>query len=121
MNAQVSTEELDQIVQTIEMFEVIAQANPQDTQTMEILKEAYWKVGRAKDAITTARRLADTYNDLGQYSSALLEYEGILQKQPDNPEILAMLGEVEAKLSPGPQKDENGGTNGSGTTFTGAV
>ena len=65
---------------------------------MEILKEAYWKLNRQKDALDITRKLADTYFAFGQYSSALLEYEGILQKDPNNPEVVAALGEVEAKL-----------------------
>jgi tetratricopeptide (TPR) repeat protein len=101
MSSNATTDEQGQLMQTVEMFEVITQANPHDCQSMEILKDAYWKLGRQTEAIVVTRRLADTYVELGQYSSALLEYEGILQKQPDNPEILAMLGEVEAKLSGG--------------------
>jgi tetratricopeptide (TPR) repeat protein len=94
----VTNEELDQILQTIEMFEVILQSNAEDCQSMEILKEAYWKLNRHSDALAITRKLADTYHSLGQYSSALLEYEGILQKDPNNKEIMAMLSEVEAKL-----------------------
>jgi hypothetical protein len=41
MSANVPTEEVDQILQTIEMFEVISQANPHDCQSLEILREAY--------------------------------------------------------------------------------
>ena len=96
----VTNEELDQILQTIEMFEVILQSNAEDCQSMEILKEAYWKLNRQKDALIVTRKLADTYYSLGQYSSALLEYEGILQKDPGNHEIVTRLGEVEARLHP---------------------
>ena len=96
----VTNEELDQILQTIEMFEVILQSNPEDCQSMEILKEAYWKLNRQKDALAITRKLADTYFALGQFSSALLEYEGILQRDPGNNEIIARLGEVEAQLHP---------------------
>jgi len=107
MTAQppVPNEELDQILQTIEMFEVILQSNPHDCQSMEILKDAYWKIGRQKEALTVTRKLADTYYALGQYSSALLEYEGILQKEPDSADVVAMLGEVESKLHPGGRSD----------------
>jgi tetratricopeptide (TPR) repeat protein len=98
MTAPVNTEEQEQILQTIEMFEVIVQSNPGDCQSLEILKEAYWKLSRQTDALNVTRRLADAYMQLGQYSSALLEYEGILQKDPDNAEVVALLGEVEAKL-----------------------
>jgi tetratricopeptide (TPR) repeat protein len=93
-----SSEEQEQIIQTIEMFEVITQANPQDCQSMDILKDAYQRVGKQKEALSVARRLADTYVDLGQFSAAMLEYEGILQKEPDNAEVIAALGDVEEKL-----------------------
>ena len=98
MSAPVSPEEQEQLLQTIEMFEVIAQSNPRDCQSLEILKEAYWKIGRQKEAITATRNLADAYIALGQYASAMLEYEGILQHEPDNVEVLMLLGEVESKL-----------------------
>jgi hypothetical protein len=93
-----STEEQEQILQTIEMFEVITQANPQDCQSLDILKDAYQRVGKQQEALGIARKLADTYVELGQYSAAMLEYEGILQKDTDNPEVIAALGEVEEKL-----------------------
>lgn len=93
-----SSEEQEQILQTIEMFEVITQANPHDCQSLDILKDAYQRVGKQAEALVTARKLADTYVELGQYSAAMLEYEGILQKDADNPEVIAALGEVEEKL-----------------------
>jgi tetratricopeptide (TPR) repeat protein len=93
-----SAEEEEQLRQTIEMFEVITQANPHDTQSIEILKEAYAKMGLAQDSTSVQRRLAAAYMELGQYSSAMLEYENILQKEPDNAEIIAALGDVEEKL-----------------------
>jgi tetratricopeptide (TPR) repeat protein len=93
-----SAEEHEQLRQTVEMFEVITQANPQDTQSLEILKEAYQRLDELEPALGIARRLGDSYLELGQFSSALIEYEGILQKQPDNAEIIAALGEVEQRL-----------------------
>ena len=65
-----SSEEQEQILQTIEMFEVITQANPQDTQSLEILKEAHAKMGDQTISLVVSRRLADAYMDLGQYASA---------------------------------------------------
>ena len=110
---QISTEEREQIVQTIEMFEVITQANPQDCQSMEILKDAYQRVGRDQDFLAIARRLADTYVEVGQYSAAMLEYEGILQKAPDSPDIIAALSDVEEKLQKSGQlKPAQGSTPG---------
>src|SRR5215203_919036 len=102
-----SSEELEQVRQTVEMFEVITQANPQDTQSLEILKEAYSRLGQKEQSLGIARRLADSYLELAQYSSALLEYEGILQKDPDNAEIIAALGEVEQRLQTA-QKEAQG-------------
>jgi len=98
MSAPVSPEEQEQLLQTIEMFEVIAQSNPRDCQSLEILKEAYWKIGRHPEAIATTRSLADAYISLGQYASAMLEYEGILQQEPNNAEVMALLSDVESKL-----------------------
>ena len=98
MNASpvnISAQEQEQILQTVEMFEVIVAANPQDCQSMEILKDAYQRIGREKDTLMMARKLAETYMTLGQLSLAMLEYEGILQQDGDNPEIIAALGEVE--------------------------
>ena len=70
-----------QLSQTIEMFEVITQSQPQDYQSLEILKEAYSKLGREKDAINTSKRIALAYVQLGQLSLAdVLEYEAILPK-----------------------------------------
>src|SRR5438874_981576 len=70
----VSQEDQEQIRQTIEMFEVITQANPHDCQSLEILKDAYQKIGQLSDMLRVARQLAGTYVQLGQYSSAMLEY-----------------------------------------------
>ncbi|HWB61530.1 MAG TPA: hypothetical protein VG733_18755, partial [Chthoniobacteraceae bacterium] len=76
MSKPVSTEEKEQILQTIEMFEVITQTNPDDCQSLEILKEAYWRLGKQKEALAVTRKLADAYMAEGQYSSAMMEYEG---------------------------------------------
>jgi Type II secretion system (T2SS), protein E, N-terminal domain len=93
-----SADEHSQIVQTIEMFEAITQTQPDDYQSLEILKEAYTKVGRHDDALRTSRKLAEACFNSGSYSLALQECEAILIKQPGAPEILAMLGEIEQRL-----------------------
>jgi hypothetical protein len=86
-----------QLTQTIEMFEVITQSQPQDYQSLEILKEAYHKLGREKDVIDASKRIAKAYVMMGQISSAILEYESVLQRCPDDAEVLAALGELESK------------------------
>ena len=111
MSNKVSTEEQEQILQTIEMFEVITQTNPDDCQSLEILKEAYWRLGKQKEALAVTRKLADAYMVEGQYSSAMMEYEGILQKDPNSPGIAALLAEVESKLNL--TGKENGNSTGS--------
>ena len=52
----ITPEEHEQILQTIEMFEVIVQANPQDTQSLEILRDAYLRLGQKKEMIATHTR-----------------------------------------------------------------
>jgi hypothetical protein len=88
-----------QLVQTIEMFEVITQSQPHDYQSLEILKEAYSKMGREKEVIDTSKRIAQAYVVMGQLSSAILEYETILQRFPDDPEIQAALRQIESKAN----------------------
>ena len=88
-----------QLAQTIEMFEVIAQSQPHDYQSLEILKEAYSKLGREKDVISTSKRIAQAYVQMGQLSSAILEYETILQLFPDDPEVKAALRQIESKAN----------------------
>jgi len=88
-----------QLAQTIEMFEVITQSQPLDYASLEILKEAYLKLGRQRDVVNTSKRIAQAYVQLGQLSSAILEYEGILQQFPDDPDVRAALAEIENRAS----------------------
>lgn len=88
-----------QLSQTIEMFEVITQSQPMDYQSLEILKEAYSKLGRENDVVSTAKRIAEAYVHLGQLSSAILEYESILQRFPDDPDVKQALAEIENKAN----------------------
>lgn len=88
-----------QLTQTIEMFEVITQTQPHDYQSLEILKEAYSKLGRERDVITTSKRIAEAYVIAGQFSSAILEYETILQHHPNDPEVQAALKQIESKAA----------------------
>ena len=105
-----SEEEHSQIVQTIEMFEVILQTQPDDYQSLEILKEAYAKVGRTTDSLKTSRRLAEAYFNSGSYTLAMQECEAILVKEPNAPEILAMLGDIETRLQAAGHQIAEGGS-----------
>src|SRR5271170_295443 len=84
-----------QLSQTIEMFEVIVQSQPNDCQSLEILKEAYSKLGREQDVINTSKRIAQAYVQTGQLSSAILEFETVLQRRPDDAEVQKALREIE--------------------------
>ncbi len=99
MSGTLTTSEEAQLSQTIEMFEVITQSQPQDYQSLEILKEAYSKLGREKDVVATSKRIAQAYVQLGQLSSAILEYETILQRFPDDPDVRTALKEIENKAN----------------------
>src|SRR2546430_12499805 len=92
------------------MFEVILQTQPDDYQSLEILKEAYAKVGRVADSLKTSRRLAEAYFNSGSYTLAMQECEVILLKEPNAPEILAMLGRIETRLQAAGQQIATGGS-----------
>jgi hypothetical protein len=99
MERVISEDEAQQLNATIEMFEAIIESQPDDYQSLEILKEAYSKLGRPKDALHIARKLAVTYTNLGHISQAILEYEGILEEYANDPEATKALELLTAKTS----------------------
>ncbi len=117
MDAKLTSEEYAQILQTIEMFEVISQAEPGDCQSYDILKEAYLKIGQIEAALQVSRKLAEAYLNMGLYSSALLECEGILQLQPNSPDIVALMGEIESRTAPANGRNGNGSASAHGAGF----
>ena len=80
------------------MFEVITQTQPDDYQSLEILKDAYQKVRQPEESLRISRKLAEAYFNVGSYTLAMQECEVVLLKEPNAPEILAMLGEIETRL-----------------------
>src|ERR1041385_5750872 len=99
MASTLTQSEEAQLAQTIEMFEVITQSQPLDYQSLEILKEAYSKLERHPEAVRTSKRIAEAYLSLGQLSSAILEYESVLQRCPDDPDVQRALAQIEVKAS----------------------
>lgn len=99
MSSTLTPSEEAQLAQTVEMFEVITQSQPQDYQSLEILKEAYSKLGRETDVIGTSKRIAQAYVQMGQLSSAILEYETVLQRHPNDEDVQAALKEIETKAN----------------------
>ncbi len=117
-----SEEERSQILQTIEMFEVITQTQQDDYQSLEILKVAYQKLGKTEEALHISRRLAEAYFGVGSFSLAMQECEAILAVQPDAPEIVAMLGEIETRLrQSGYEKTQSGALNALVADYTAAT
>ena len=104
MNPTLSNLEQEQILQTIEMFELITQSNPDDYQSYDILKDAYLKVGRDEEAYKISRKLGETYLAMGQFSSALLEFEALMQRYPQDKEIFLKKKEVEDRMNQGGTK-----------------
>jgi tetratricopeptide (TPR) repeat protein len=99
MSGALTANEEAQLKQTIEMFEVITQSQEDDYQSLEILKEAYSKLGLHQKAVNASKRIAQAYVQLGQLSSAILEYESILQRYPDDPDVRQALSEIESKAN----------------------
>lgn len=99
MAGTLTANEEAQLLQTIGMFEEIIQCDPMDYQSLEILKEAYSKLGREKDVVSASKRIAQAYVHLGQLSSAILEYESILQRFPDDPDVQKALAEIETRAT----------------------
>jgi tetratricopeptide (TPR) repeat protein len=91
---------------------------------LEILKEAYSKLNREKDVIGTSKRIAQAYVQMGQLSSAILEYETILQRYPDDPDVQAALKQIESRANnfplEAPPTDTSVPAKGT-TTFAGKV
>ncbi len=108
MVTEISQEESQQLLRTVEMFEAIIQSQPDDYQTLEILKEAYGKLRRPEDTHRVSTSLARAYAGIGQISQAILEYEGILQQFPGDPEAQAALRELENKTLPLSQRSSYG-------------
>ena len=92
--ATLNASEEAQLQQTIEMFEVIVQSQPNDCQSLEILKEAYTKLGREEDVVNTSKRIAQAYMQIGQLSSAILEYETVLQRRPNDADVQTALKQI---------------------------
>jgi hypothetical protein len=99
MAASLTPPEQAQLRQTIDMFQVIVQSDPTDYQSLEILKEAYLKLGMSAEVVATSKKIAEAYVQLGQLSSAIMEYETILQQFPDDAGVRKALEEIESKTT----------------------
>ncbi|MGB0579349.1 MAG: hypothetical protein ACPGVU_06580 [Limisphaerales bacterium] len=99
MSGSLTPAEQAQLHQTIDMFQVIVESQPLDYQSLEILKEAYLKLSMQQEAIDTSKKIAEAYVQLGQLSSAIMEYETILQQFPDDTSVKEALEQIESKTT----------------------
>lgn len=97
MAEKITEQESQQLLQSIQMFEGIVEADPNDCQSLETLKEAYARLGRKQDSLKASKRLAKAYVSVGQISQAVLEYEGIAQEFPGDAEVKTALAELETR------------------------
>lgn len=102
--SKLSPEEEAQLKDTIEMFEVITQTQPDDYQSLLILKEAYFKINQESEMLRISKMLADAYRKTDQISAALMEYEALYEKLPGDQDISTALDEIR-RLS---NQDDNG-------------
>ena len=99
MASALTANEEAQLLSSIEMFEVITTSDPNDYQSLEILKEAYSKLGREEDVVNASKRIARAYVQSGQITSAILEFESILQRRPNDEEVQAALQDIEKRAN----------------------
>jgi tetratricopeptide (TPR) repeat protein len=97
--SSISEDEIQQLLRTVEMFEAITQVQQADYQSLEILKEAYNKLGRQEDGLRISKKLIEAYEKQGQIFKAILECEGILQEKPKEATIRQRLSELEAQAN----------------------
>jgi tetratricopeptide (TPR) repeat protein len=100
MASRITEEESQQLLRTVEMFEAITESQPDDYQSLEILKEAYTKLGRKDESLAVSKKLAKVYITHGQISQAILEYEGIAQEYPNDKDATTALAELATKTTP---------------------
>src|SRR5262249_9777673 len=53
---------------------------------------------------STSKRIAQAYVQMGQLSSAILEFETVLQRYPDDPDVQRALKEIESKANNFPRE-----------------
>lgn len=88
----------EQLARTVEMFEAIVESQPDDYQSLAILRDTYDKLGRQEDSRRATLRLIKTYENAGQLPSALAECEVLLNRHPDDAEIRATLAGLQERL-----------------------
>ncbi len=94
MQTDISQEEARALAQVLDTYEHIVQNQPDDYQSIEALKETYARLDRRDDVLRASKMLVNAYCAHGQFSQALMECEGILQREPGNAEVLGLIEEL---------------------------
>ncbi len=71
--------EHEQLQQTVQMFEVIAETQPNDIQSLEILKEAYLNLDRDQDAVNISKKNCPSLRPFG---AIFFRYFGVRRYPP---------------------------------------
>lgn len=100
MPTKLAAKEEEQLLATVEMFETIMESQPWDYQSLQILEQAYLKLGRSEDALSTAKKIAEAFIQLGRASDAIAEYERILRNFPGDPEAQGSLAVLQSRPAP---------------------
>ncbi len=74
------------------------EVNPDDAQAVEILRDAYLRLGQRAEAEEFAFKLAEAFLAKGEFSAALLEYEVLLRRDPGNLRASVALAEAERRM-----------------------
>lgn len=101
-------DESQQLLRTVEMFEAITRSQPDDYQSLEILREAYEKLGRKDDCRATALKLADAFAHSGQVSRAIQEFEELQQRDPADVVVRSKLIELQEQARQASQTESTG-------------
>jgi len=87
MASTLTQSEEAQLAQTIEMFEVITQSQAHDYQSLEILKEAYSKLGREKDVIGSPSELPELTCRWGSFLRPFSSMKPSCKRYPDDADV----------------------------------
>ena len=107
MALPLSKKEAAQLKETVRLFETITYSQPDDYQSLEILKEAYYQLGQPTDAVRTAKRIAGAYLRLNWLADAVEEYEAILKIDPDDAESKKVIADLKPRLPVGTEVKES--------------
>ncbi len=85
----------------LQKLQVCFKADPQDTETLELLAQAFEQLDQAEKAATILKELARVYQATGKIRRATAAYERVLELVPGDEEAKAALAELRPRPGPG--------------------